>query len=42
MIRIPTGEEANNKGIVFLDFKKAFDSIEWNYMNAALNTFNMG
>ena len=31
------------KGIaIFLDFKKAFDSIEWPYLNAALELFNFG
>ena len=36
-------KEANKKGIaIFLDFKKAFDSIEWCYMNATLNSFNYG
>ena len=31
------------KGIaIFLDFKKAFDSIEWPYLKAAINVFNFG
>ena len=31
------------KGIaLFLDFKKAFDSIEWPYLKAAINFFNFG
>lgn len=31
------------KGIaIFIDFKKAFDSIEWPYLNAALEIFNFG
>ena len=25
---------------IFLDFRKAFDLIEWNYLRAALQTFN--
>lgn len=36
-------KEAHKKGIaIFLDFKNAFDSIEWNYMNVTLNAFNFG
>ena len=27
---------------IFLDFRKAFDTIEWNYINAALKLFNLG
>ena len=27
---------------IFLDFRKAFDTIEWNYINAALMLFNFG
>ena len=27
---------------IFLDFRKAFDTIEWNYINAALKLFNFG
>ena len=27
---------------IFLDFRKAFDTIEWNYLKAALQTFNFG
>lgn len=27
---------------LFLDFKKAFDSIEWSYLKAAINFFNFG
>ena len=31
------------KGIaIFLDFKKAFDMIEWPYLKAAINVFNFG
>ena len=33
----------NQKGIaIFLDFKKAFDSVEWPYVNATLELFNFG
>lgn len=27
---------------IFLDFRKAFDTIEWNYLKTALQTFNFG
>ena len=27
---------------VFLDFEKAFDSIEWNFIHIYLETFNFG
>ena len=33
----------DNPGIaLFLDFKKAFDSLEWNFIEKALKTFNFG
>ena len=33
----------NSPGIaLFIDFKKAFDSVEWNYLIAALRVFNFG
>ena len=33
----------DNPGIaLFLDFKKAFDSLEWNFIKKALETFNFG
>ena len=36
-------DKLNQKGInIFLDFKKAFDSIEWNYLLEALQLFNFG
>ena len=36
-------DKLNQKGIaVFLDFKKAFDSIEWNYLLETLQPFNFG
>ena len=28
--------------LLFIDFKKAFDSFEWDFMNKALNAFNFG
>ena len=35
--------QTNCEGIaIFLDFKKAFNSIEWNYLYATLNLFNLG
>ena len=36
-------DKLNKKGIaIFLDFKKAFDSIEWNYLLETLQLFNFG
>ena len=36
-------EKENSPGIVvFVDFRKAFDTIEWNYMEKALALFNIG
>ena len=36
-------DKSNRKGIaIFLDFKKAFDSIEWNYLLETLQLFNFG
>ena len=36
-------KKVNLKGIMFLaDFKKAFDSLEWNFIFKALNLFNFG
>ena len=36
-------DKLNQKGIaIFLDFKKAFDSIEWNYLLETLRLFNFG
>ena len=36
-------DKLNKKGIaIFLDFKKAFDSIEWNYLLETLLLFNFG
>ena len=33
----------DNPGIaLFLDFKEAFDSLEWNFIKMALETFNFG
>ena len=33
----------NSPGIaIFLDFRKAFDSTEWDYLKAALTAFNFG
>ena len=36
-------EETNIPGIaLFLDFKKAFDTIEWDFINNCLKIFNFG
>ena len=36
-------DKLNQKGIaIFLGFKKAFDSIEWNYLLETLHLFNFG
>ena len=36
-------EEENIRGIVlFIDFKKAFDTIEWDFINCCLKAFNFG
>ncbi len=35
-------ENATDGLLVFLDFKKAFDSIEWNFIFESLNQFNFG
>ena len=36
-------DKTNQKGIaIFLDFKKAFDSIEWSYLLETLQLFNFG
>ena len=36
-------KRTNSPGIaLFIDFKKAFDSVEWNYLIAALRVFNSG
>ena len=36
-------DKTNQKGIpIFLDFKKAFDSIEWNYLLETLQLFTFG
>ena len=32
----------NIPGLVFLDFEKAFDSIEWKYLQKCLEVFNFG
>jgi hypothetical protein len=36
-------EENNMDGLLlFVDFEKAFDSIEWKFLQKALNSFNFG
>ena len=40
---IDYAEECNLNGVLlFLDYQKAFDSIEWNFMNMTLETFGFG
>ena len=40
---IDYAEEGNLEGVLlFLDYQKAFDSIEWNFMNLALEKFGFG
>ena len=40
---IDYAEESNLEGVLlFLDYQKAFDSIEWNFMNLALEKFGFG
>ena len=36
-------DKLNQRGIaIFLDFKKAFESIEWNYFQKPVRLFNFG
>ena len=36
-------DKVNSPGIaVFVDFRKAFETIEWNYLEKALTLFNFG
>ena len=36
-------ENNNKKGVLlFLDFEKAFDSVEWNFLLKTLEKFNFG
>ena len=35
-------ENDSSGSVIFLDFEKAFDSLEWNYIFEALKRFNFG
>ena len=37
-----TKQEEKHGIAIFLDFRKAFDTIEWDYLRAALQTFKFG
>ena len=37
-----TKQEEKTGIAILLDFRKAFDTIEWNYLRAALQVFNFG
>ena len=40
---IDCAEESNLDGVLlFFDYQKAFDSIEWNFINMTLETFGFG
>ena len=37
-----TNQEEKPSIAIFLDFRKAFDTVEWGYLKAALQRFNFG